>query len=221
MGLSRTGIGAEYRRDLGQNDGLKHAILTDRETSLDECLRLQASCMAPQGSALADCDFYHSMIIPGGGEDHRPVGLTPNRRRLSRPHRFRREARARDLDRRAASSPSRWNGAARTWWPSSSRKASAETSCRFRKRSLPRSGRSRSLACRASRTASGSSRGKQIKGDAHPRGHLQPAGDRRVRRRSVGLGAPALSVPDKNHLPMCKVLQALRQDRPLRVSLNL
>ena len=120
------------------------------------------------------------------------------------------------LDLRAASSPSKWNGAARTWWPSSSRKASAETSCRFRKRSLPRSGRSRSLACRASRTASGSSRGKQIKGDAHPRGHLQPAGDRRVRRRSVGLGAPALSVPDKNHLPMCNVLQVLRQDRPLR-----
>lgn len=68
MGLSRTGIGAEYRRDLGQNDGLKHAILTDRETSLDECLRLQASCMAPQGSALADCDFYHSMISPGVGK---------------------------------------------------------------------------------------------------------------------------------------------------------
>ena len=60
------------------------------------------------------------------------------------------------LDRRAASSPSKWNGAAPTWWPSSSRKTSAGTSCRFRRRSLPRSGRSRSPACRASRTASGS-----------------------------------------------------------------
>jgi hypothetical protein len=109
----------------------------------------------PQGIGLADCDFYHSMLIPGVGEiiglwdlrqtvddylgridfaGKRVLEIGPASGFLTI------EMERRGADVVAVELP---EGVGWDFVPSPSR-------------SLPRSGRSRSQACRASRTASGS-----------------------------------------------------------------
>ena len=177
--------------------------MTDRETSLDECLRHQASCMRRRKACgLADCDFYHSKFIPGVGEIIGLCGFAPNRRRTRIDF-----AGKRVLEIGPASGfLSHRNGTARRGRGGRRvpRKTSAGTSCRFRRRSLPRSEEKQIAGMpRLKNSFWFNHAAKQIEGEADPRGHLQPARDRRVRRRRAGVGAPALSVSGENHLPEC------------------
>ena len=131
--------------------------------------------------------------------DHRPVGFAANRRRLSRPHRFRRKARARDWT--GERLPHHRDGTAR------------------RGRGGRRAPRRRRLGLRAvPGVVPRPDQGEQIAGMPrlmnsfwfnHAANKSKAVLNAYLclgRECRVGVGAPALSVPDENHLRMREAL---------------
>ena len=135
-------FGAEWR--------LLKSTQSDRQHGWMMFFRLQASCMAPARRLASRGPDSMTMIIPGGGEDHRPMEL----HRTMDDYLGRIDFAGKHV--LEIGPPSRfltiekWNkrstDVVAVELPGGRR---AETSCRFRKRTYPRSGRSSSLACHA------------------------------------------------------------------------